>query len=76
MEVIQFHDMTSAEYENATVTSVIGGSTWLRMPKVYGDETIWFVTAETPVQIRQYFWDNPSKYLRVAVHTGVLPEHE
>lgn len=77
MEVIKYHDMTSREYENATTTSYTGGATWLKMPKVFGDDTIWFVaTAMAPVQIRQYFWDNPGQSLRVSVHTGILPLHE
>jgi len=76
MRVIEWHDMTMREYNDATVTSVIGGSTWLRMPKVFGDDTIWFVVPVlTPQDIIRQFARDPNERIRVQIYTGVLPDH-
>ena len=74
MKTIEWHDMNPKEYAAATVTRVIGGFTWLRMPKVYGDPTIWFVAVQTPVEIVREF-ARGTQSIRVQVYTGILPEH-
>lgn len=55
MNVITYHDLTQQEYAGAVVTSVTGGSTWMRAPRIYGDASVWFVAAETPMEIVRAF---------------------
>lgn len=66
MIAIQYHELTQAEYADAVVTSVIGGSTWMRIPTVYGSENALFVAAETPGEIVRSFASG-TKSIRVEV---------
>jgi len=68
MKVIEYHDMTAREYtEQGIVTSYTGGASWIRLPEVYGDESIWFVIPMAPIQIMQYFAANPNGTIRAQV---------
>jgi len=67
MIIIQYHDLTRAEYAAAIITSVTGGSTWMTIPSIYGDKFVSFVAAETPREIIEFFAANPDKTIRVEV---------